>query len=582
MVRLFKKNMSEIDFLSILNDTNSEKNEDTGEITITVPKLETEDEYHITTSCKITSNCNTVITSKLFKIKSPKVFLSNIEFDSAVLVESVESVSFDNCTVKNPAQTFNGTFTISDSGDVSLSHVTIIESGKVPGLYVTRNSFVNATNLHVHDLEATLVLCNLGSFLTITDSVIHHTPFNGFHISGQSYIEIRKCQIHDTGYPAIIANSSQCIFVENEIKNVEQTGIAVESSQDFLIEKNKLSNITATGINASEKSSGIIKENEIFDIKGNGILISSSDVKVTENSIKNAGYPSIAVLGRSIATVTDNKIEGINLNGVCVRNAKDVTIENCEIKDVKEIGISVSDTENCIIKNNTIKNCKVAAIESYNNSKVFVNDNTMVNIGQFAFLVYTYGYMKAENNQISDVQNAMVNLLYKGSGDFVNNRFSNCQNQFESQTSSAFFFSGNGNFPAVTNDVKRANESVTLVDSFNDSNLLCLKCKKNKRDCYILDCGHKVFCKECAKNAKANKEACPLCRFPVKDISNLFAVSDDDICIICCDKKSDCLVLPCGHLGMCSSCLENWYSTKKCCPICRTEPSFYKKIINDM
>ena len=574
--------MSEISFLSLLDDTNSIKNEETGEITITIPKLETDGEYHISSSCKITSNNNTIIISKLFKITSPKVSISNINFECAVQVDQVESVSLSNCTVKKPLQEYHGALTISDSGDVTLSHITITESDEIPGLYITRNSFVNCNNLTIHDFKATLALCNLGSYLTITDSNLHHTPFNGFHISGQSYIEIRNCQISDTGYPAIIANNSQCVIVDNEISNVIQTGIALNSSQDFTIERNKLTNITATGINTSEKSKGVIKENVISDVKGNGILVSDSEVQVNENQIKNAKFPSIAILSKSIASVSNNKIENINLNGVCVRGAKDVTIENSEIKNVNEIGISVSDTENCIIKNNVIENCKIAAVESYNDSKVFLNDNTIAKIGQFAFLAYTNGYIKAENNQIDDVQNAMVNLLYKGSGDFIHNRFSNCKNQFESQTSSPFFFCDNGEFEAVTNDQKKVNDSVKLVGSFDDQNLMCLKCNKNKRDCFILDCGHKVYCRECAEKAKENKELCPLCRFPIVDISNVFLVSNDENCIICCDKKSDSIVLPCGHMGFCSTCLENWYSNKKCCPICRTEPSFYKKIVNDL
>lgn len=573
--------MSSIDFLTILDDTNCIKNDETGEITLTISKLETDEEYQIASTCKITSNCNTVIKSKLFKIESSKVSISNIEFDCAVLVNKVESVSLSKCTVKNPLQENRGALTISDSGDVTLSYITIINSDQIPGLYVTQNSFVNATRMNIHDFEATLALCNLGSFLTITDSILHHTPYNGFHISGQSYTEIRRCQIHDTGYPAIIATNSQCTFVDNDIKNIEQTGISVNSCVDFLIDENKFTDLNATAINSSEKSTGIIKENEIKDVKGNGILVSNSEVDVIKNVVKNAKYPSIAILSKSKSIVSENKVEGIELNGVCVRDAKDVTIENCEIKDVNEIGISVSDTENCIIKKNVISNCKISAVESYNKSRVYINENIISNIGQSAFLVYTYGYMKVEKNQIKDVVNSIVSLLYKGGGDFIHNTFVNCKNLFESQTSSPFFFLDNGEFQNVTNVKEKVTDSVVFVDSFNDQNLLCLKCKKNIRDCYILDCGHKVFCKECAELAKQNNECCPLCRFPIKDVSCPFKASEDDTCVICCDKKCDSLILPCGHLGFCSDCLENWYANKKCCPVCRTEPSFYKKI-NDV
>lgn len=38
------------------------------------------------------------------------------------------------------------------------------------------------------------------------------------------------------------------------------------------------------------------------------------------------------------------------------------------------------------------------------------------------------------------------------------------------------------------------------------------------------------------------------------------------ICVICMDQPCDSLLIPCGHVNSCSSCLKNW---NKGCPSCR-------------
>ena len=80
-----------------------------------------------------------------------------------------------------------------------------------------------------------------------------------------------------------------------------------------------------------------------------------------------------------------------------------------------------------------------------------------------------------------------------------------------------------------------------------------MKCQKNDRNCFLIDCGHKVFCKECADLACKNKENC-------------------------FENTIDCIILPCGHMCVCSQCLEHWFKNNQTCPVCRNDHSFYKNI----
>ena len=110
---------------------------------------------------------------------------------------------------------------------------------------------------------------------------------------------------------------------------------------------------------------------------------------------------------------------------------------------------------------------------------------------------------------------------------------------------------------------------------------LCLKCGKNKRNYFILPCGHKALCKECAEKALSINENCPLCNLATIQISNAFDVNDDKTCIICCDNQADCIILPCGHVVACSSCLKKWFDSNPICPFCRNPISEFKTIYND-
>ena len=78
-----------------------------------------------------------------------------------------------------------------------------------------------------------------------------------------------------------------------------------------------------------------------------------------------------------------------------------------------------------------------------------------------------------------------------------------------------------GQFEAVTNDIEKAEENSIKFEKqqVNDDSVLCFKCHKKPRDCYLMTCGHRVYCKECAQLALQNKENCPLCRFPIIQIS---------------------------------------------------------------
>lgn len=572
-----------MNFLSLFNDSNSFKNESNKEFIITAPiNTDKFDKLTISSPCKITSLCDTKITCDNFTIKSPGVSLSNITFDSQLTIDESDNCSISNCIVTNTKESKSSVL-ITNSKNVTIDHLEISKSSNI-GLYIMSYSTVTVTDSNIHDSNNTSILINSKSKLKIKRSQIHDSKTNGLYAYEQSTIEISNCSIFNTLYPCISIDESSCIIKNNEISHCEQNSVALCSCEHFLFENNTIKQAKSTGLSI-QGCKGVIQNNRFYEIEGNAILCyDSSDSIIRNNELFDNHYPSIALHTKSKGLIEFNRIRRNKINGISVRGTFDVTIRNNEISDIVDCGISISDSDKITVEKNVISNCKVTAIESYNKSNAYVHDNIILDMDKSVFLAYTSGFIRAEKNRIEGVKNTMVKLAFKGSGEFVNNEVKNCNVQAECMTSSFYLFNKNGRFNGITNDPKKATSSIKLQEKFVDSNnsKLCLKCHKKPYCCFLVQCGHKVYCKECAELALKNHEACPLCRFPIENISTGFEVSSDNKCIICMSNQEDSIIMPCGHMGVCSECLDNWFKTSKSCPVCRAENCFYNKIRDDI
>lgn len=219
-------------------------------------------------------------------------------------------------------------------------------------------------------------------------------------------------------------------------------------------------------------------------------IIRESFVGNESNHIVNALSASIRVQDDSSVTIIDNQIVNSKQNGICIYEAGRVEIKQTEIDIVELYGILICRAKSILIRSNTIKNCRQSSIMMFSYSNATVEYNTIFNIGKYAFCIICQSFMEAKENVIDNVK-CFVKLNYKGGGDFINNHVSNCNNQLDAETSSFYFLSVNGNFPNATNNKSRFGDSIH-IDEFkseieSEKNQMCLKCKKNKRDCILFN-----------------------------------------------------------------------------------------------
>ena len=172
-----------------------------------------------------------------------------------------------------------------------------------------------------------------------------------------------------------------------------------------------------------------------------------------------------------------------------------------------------------------------------------------------AFFSFVGGFITAENNRIEYVRQSMAKLTFNGGGLFIDNKIENCVKLNECIMPSHYFFSGNDNFPNVTNGRSKIGDSIVYEEPIQIDDQLCLKCHENKRNNYILKCGHKVLCNECAEKMKSY-DRCPLCNNSFIKIVAEKDLTDEKKCIIFFENEIDCIISPCWHLCACESCLK--------------------------
>lgn len=562
------------DFFSLLNDSNSIKNDETGEITLTVPKLDSEAALIINSQCKICSNCNTVVSSPNICITSESIFFKDISFETPITVKKCSNFSMMNCNITNIKSKYSLSFEFCKS--IELANVNITNNEIDIGI-VFQYSHANANNLFIDGSNSVIIGIIKESSLHLSYSKICNSKSKGISILDSEF-EIHNCTISDTVYPAIYTWNSKGNIMNNQISSIKMNGIVVNNSDSIEIFNNKITDVNGSAISIINESKCEVHHNTISKIVNNGIFIkNNSKVNAHHNEFIKIRYPAIAILMKSKATINENTISDINSCGIRIINAKKVKIDKNKITNIDECAISVSNTKNCIIKNNAISDCHIAAVEVYNQSKASVFDNTFSKIGEYAFKTYTMGNINAKNNTISDIGKSMTNLIYKGGGEFINNKLENCPLQKEGETSSQYYFNGNGDFSGITNDETKKVDSIHFEEKTIENNNLCIKCKQKERKCFLLNCGHKVYCQECAEEALHSHQNCPLCRLPIDDINKGF-ITKDEICDICCERKADCIVMPCGHIGYCHKCLNKWFQNNQSCPYCQVEPVSYTNI----
>jgi parallel beta-helix repeat protein len=559
--------------------------DDANPLLLTLPAFNLSELEHakIDKPMTIRSSVRTMIICPSIEITSPGVVLDGLDFHGSVHLNAAHRTKILNCTFHDAAPDKLAFLSVTASREVRLEDVTIAGAGTCPGLYLRQNARVTAARVTVRNLSESLIVINTGAHFTVSDSFFSDSSANLVYSSGGSQLDMRRCTLSRGAFPGIFMREGMTVLRENRFEQMKQNGISLNKVRNFVVEENQLEDIQSSAIAVGEESKGVVRGNHLRNIHGNGIYISgSSEVLLEGNTIDEGKFPGIALLLGTSAVLRQNVIRTVECNGMCLRGAKRVEISGLTVVGSTECGISISDTAFCKIDNSVFGDCRVAGIECYNRSKIEVL-GCAINNCQIAFQVYTGAKLRATGNSATNVSQ-LARVSFGGRARVTGTVCTRVQALADAQTTQPCVFSLNGAFEDWTSSPKIANRlGIPLVPALEESGArLCLKCNALPRAAFLMDCGHRVYCEQCAKNAKEAKELCPLCRFPIANTTLGYEVNGDELCMICLENQPTCIAIPCGHCGFCKSCMEYWYKENRTCPACRNEPSSFKEIVLDL
>lgn len=539
-------------------------------------------EIGINSPITIKSSFNSKFIFSRIVILSSNVTISDITLNGSIIIDSSDNITIQNCKFEGSDPGSAAALVVNHGTGINFNYL-VISDLNFPAMLFETNSIANIKCCHLFNINASIVFVTNSSQVFIEQCEIYQTPNNGVTVASDSYVEVKDSEIHHTQNPAIQGLFSKLICTNSYFHDVDQNGINISHCNETRFINNKFKNIKSSSISISFRSQGFISENTFEDISGNSIYVSEeSKATILKNTVTRIVYPAFAVLQRCSVQISYNKISKVNKAGICIRGANRAALDYNEIEDVLDCGISISDSINCVLTHNTINKCITAGIEAYNQAKVAIYDNQITDCGKFGIMVYTGGSVTASRNKFTNISDAFVHLSTHGEGTFTSNEVIKCTKLLDGNTTGNFFFHNNIPFESITNDETKDEKNVKKVPKFVDPLLgKCLKCGTASREVFLVPCGHKIFCQNCGKKAVEKEEKCPLCRFRITSITEGFSVSDDAICSICLENQTDSIVVPCGHTGFCVDCLNEWFTDKCSCPVCRAEPAAFKKIISD-
>lgn len=520
-------------------------------------------------------NDRKTLKAKRIKIKCHHIRFTNLKIDATIIIKQGFSIFFNQCFIS--CETCNSCALIDIIGGslkLKSSYLHCQKSIKISATF----SKVSIIDSVLEECDTSIIVCSSAE-LVIHQTTIQNSKQNGICVHDNSSLELVACKLDNIVYPSVYATSSAIKIEDCNFSNISQNGITFNKCPKVQITRSTFSQIQSSAISLSA-SDAKISDNSFDNILGNGVYLSDSSTStINQNKFTKCNFPAIAGLNNCSLDVINNIIVDMDKSGVCVRNAKRFNFESNLIENVGECGISISDTGSVTIDNNIINNCSISSCESYNSSVVTFKDNQINGQYPYGLLVYSGGSIEATGNTFSGIIKAICQLRYKGSAFVKHNKIENHVQPYDGQTSGQYLFEDNGNSPSATNIPEEAERLGIQCDpQIPTSDNLCIRCHQNKRECYFQTCGHCILCMKCGEEAFKNKELCPLCRFPIDNITAGFDEASSGKCTICEENPANTIIFPCGHTGSCTECLVKWYEDHKQCPFCRAEPSTFKKI----
>lgn len=535
-----------------------------------------------------------------------------------ICVDNTSSLILSKSHIRNFSQSL---ILISNGSNAIISNCELENSLK-NGIHITNKSIAFLFHNVFHDISSSAFFsCHSYAFLDSNE--FYNIKQNGANFSHSKCISIKNNKFHDIKSSAIslcgvqsaiiennhfskiggnslyIYHSSSIDFFNNTITSIFLPAVLILLQSQASIHGNKINEINRSGIYVRHASKTLIYDNEIGKCKECGISVSNTTVSLFNNNFLHclAGIESYnnSTVNAWNNTLNDVKIGFSSYAGGTIK-AKDNIVQNTpQLSLVRFCGsmfLSSSKLSNVqtLMCGNTSGDLFYQDNGGFPNSTNIPKEKLESTVFKAylgfkcykPFIILTLPFYDSTFVQVMCQDNFNFNEAFQNfekmffSHILLDHQKSLCEEEMENEED------------LEEEEVLDSEEIINKMSrtvfckldrEVHGLNGKCLQCG-NSADCFLIPCGHRIYCEQCAQEAIAANKECPLCRFKIFSETKVFNSKEE--CIICRTNHSDSIVLPCGHACFCSKCLEHWFAENSNCPFCRVENAFFHKIITNI
>ena len=520
-------------------------------------------------------------------VRSKFVTFKNLKFNGAIDVQTTDntsSLTLELCELNLKKGTREHAIKVGQKSKLIVKKSKFINLERT-GIYANQYSHVEVYDSVFVNFIQSAIIMNQFSSSFIKNTTFKNVRRSSIFLNSQATCDIDHCTFSGYGDHTISINQgAKANITFTKFQDLDHHGIYVMNKGELNASKLSFKNITFAGIYLCNSSKGDIKQSEFNDMPGNAILLNNSSLKIDGCHFRNIDGPVLTVTGHeSSAEFLNSSTKTCKSHAFILKDASAPVFDNLAISNVSGHCFSISAFSRPLIKKCVINKCGNSAFSVFNGAAPLITKNTITNS---VFLdTFSCGMPLCSQNHIY-CENTMkasnlISIHHRGAGEFAENNL--CILDGKQQFS---VFDGKltllGDIPLKAKENLRKpadlehlyqeitkqewKEHIQIMSEGNidlNQSVECFGCHSKKSEVFLIPCGHKIFCEECANHC----QICPLCQMPVESITHM-QKSENDHCLTC-GHLSDCISLPCGHLSKCYGCSSIGSSSTKICPTCK-------------
>jgi len=279
----------------------------------------------------------------------------NTPIGQGVTVEQSSGVLIRGCRIFNMSQ---GIFSQS-LGTINIYDTEIFNH--INGaMYIGDRAEAFLDNCHIHDINYTGIQGDDNTTLTINNTIIRGSIFNGFVLHGNCKTRITNSSIAKWGYGLNCYDNTHTTIRDTEIQGCDTYGVVAQADAFLKIADCDIYDNELGGINVIDSTNFRLVDSKFHNNFQYGFWAQhNSSSYVMGCDFSGEHMTSLFMNGDAIVYMNDTDIQGGEDNGLLAKGSSVLEAKNCTLHDNDAIGLQLDESthaqiEECVFMDNDV------------------------------------------------------------------------------------------------------------------------------------------------------------------------------------------------------------------------------------